>query len=796
MDLKKLRLDLGRFWALAIASLLLVAAGVCSASAVPLELVGVTPDRAPLAGTSMVEVTLRNAGEATLSDQEGLHLEAVWRGPDGVPIHDWTVDERSRYGLGDAVAPGATLTLEIPLRAVVAGRHTLTLDLVRGGEKNPVQTLTAGVIARGQAMAWAVWLVVLLVVAAVASRRYVDRWPGVAQGVMAFVPVLAVWAAAVITQKMFSEITGLPLHDEAQRLIYGSSALSVLVVALFPSRFRNGVAAGVVAALVFLAFADIVHQRAFGSIVSMASLASAGQLPAVRASVAELTHASDASLLIVLLSGAVLPFFGRLPEARRSLDRIGRVVCLVLALIFAMSVPIEVDRMVKGHFGLRVYHPGAIVARLGLHSAHVFDLRRALRERGLRGDLSDADRRGVIEYFRARDKGRERGAAFGAASGHDLIVVQAEALQEWVIDLEVGGALITPFLNSLATRGLYFPNVLDQTREGNTSDAEYLVLNSQHPLPSGAIAFRRESNDFITLAHVLADQGYAALSAHPGVPGFWNRAHLHPRYGFKETLFAEELGPGPVIGWGLADEVFLDRMLDRVLDKRQPYFAFLVTMGLHHPFDTFPDELKEMSIGPLEGTRLGNYLHGVRHFDTSARKLFEGLEKAGRLDSTVVAIYGDHDARLEMSPALLQLVGERWDPSLGVRLDRVPFFVHAPAASLAGRMPRVGGQIDVAPTLLGLLGIDTPACFAGHSLLSGGPAWAARADGVVMDGQRVFVPAGRHIPREGACFNYPGGGMRPVSDCQELIRDGHVEASASVFLANHDLARSVMEDPG
>ncbi len=758
-----------------------------------LELVGVSPEKAPVAGTSMVEVTLRNAGEAMLADGEGLHLEAIWRGPDGVPIHDWTVDERSRYGFGDAVAPGESFTVTIPLRAIAAGRQVLSLDLIRGGQKMPLQTLIAEVVARGRATTLSIWMAVLAILAVIAARRYAERLPDSLQLVMSFIPVLAVWAAAVITQRMFSEITGLPLHDAAERLIYGSSALFALPVALFPARLRSVASAVAVAVLALLTFADVVHQRAFGSTVSVASLSSAGQLPAVRESVAEFTLAADAPLLIVLFSGIILAFFPRFPELRRALDWRGRVACLAAAVLVAWPVPTEVDGMVKGFFGLNVYGPGAIVARLGLHSTHFFDLERAWHERRLRGDISDADRRGVIEYFHQRAAARERGALFGAAAGHDLIVVQAEAVQEWVVGLEIGGVEVTPFLNALTARGLYFPNVLDQTREGNTSDAEYLVLNSQHPLTEGAIAFRRENNHFVTLAHVLAERGYRTLSAHPGIPGFWNRAHLHPRYGFEETLFAEDLGPGPVVGWGLADAPFLDRMLTRALDAPRPYFAFLVTMGLHHPFDTFPEELKEMSLGNLEGSRLGNYLHGVRHFDTSVKQLFDRLAEAGRLDTTVVAIYGDHDARLGMSQTLLRLVQERWDPSLEIRLDRVPFFVFGPAGDLAGIRQTVAGQIDFAPTLLGLLGIDTPACFAGHSLLSERPALAVRVDGVVMDGERIFIPAGRQIPQGGACFNYPHGGMRPTTDCRQLTREGYIEASASVFLANHDLARSILD---
>ncbi len=125
--------------------------------------------------------------------------------------------------------------------------------------------------------------------------------------------------------------------------------------------------------------------------------------------------------------------------------------------------------------------------------------------------------------------------------------------------------------------------------------------------------------------------------------------------------------------------------------------------------------------------------------------------------------------------------------------SELQFFVNGPAGDLTGVRRIAGGLVDVGPTLLELLGIDTSASFAGHSLLADRPALAVRVDEVVMDGERIFAPSGRQIPQGGACFNYPQGDMRPAADCEASKREGYVEASASIFLANHDLARQVLE---
>jgi phosphoglycerol transferase MdoB-like AlkP superfamily enzyme len=265
-------------------------------------------------------------------------------------------------------------------------------------------------------------------------------------------------------------------------------------------------------------------------------------------------------------------------------------------------------------------------------------------------------------------------------------------MQGWVLGARVDDQEVTPFLNSLARRSLTYTQLADETAQGMTSDAEYAALNSQLPLGQGAIAFLRADNHFLTLAHVLQGSGYATLSAHPFKKGFWNRAVIHPRYGFDRSLFAEELGPGRVIGWGLADGDFFTRMVPELAALPRPFFAFLVTLSLHHPYDHFPDDLKQLDLGRLEGSNLGNYLHGMHYLDRSLARLFADLAAADLLEHTVVAIYGDHDSRLPLGPDLLRLAGIAETPvasaALSVQLDRIAGVITLPGGQVRGDVNR------------------------------------------------------------------------------------------------------------
>nr|WP_255216248.1 LTA synthase family protein [Pseudenhygromyxa sp. WMMC2535] len=463
-----------------------------------------------------------------------------------------------------------------------------------------------------------------------------------------------------------------------------------------------------------------------------------------------------------------------------------------------------------------------MVGRFGYVNAHLFDLARSLRERSRRGRALDAEALAAVEAELERSANAASEAAaiaehhpsrprpFGAAAGDNLLLIQVEAAQSWVIGLEVRGQEITPFLNRLRGSADWYPYFVDQTNQGKTSDAEYAVLNSQHPLGEGAVCFLRADNHFHSLAHVLSETaGYTTLSAHPYKRGFWNRAVLHPRYGFERSLFRRELGEGTTTGWGLADGPFFARILPELEALPQPWFAFLITLSLHHPYEHWPRSLEALDLGRLEGTRVGNYLEAMHYFDRSLAELLAGLEDAGLLDHTLVALYGDHDARFELDayPEVVELAsgGATWDPALFHRLERVPAFVrlpeHARKRGAGGAVEVVGGHIDLAPTLLHHLGVERPHDFIGRPLLPGSEDqdFAAYPDASAYGPARMFVAEGPGIPREGGCFGFgpaaEDAASHPRSECEDLAERSATQLSVSRQIVDHDLARSLAQSP-
>jgi phosphoglycerol transferase MdoB-like AlkP superfamily enzyme len=492
--------------------------------------------------------------------------------------------------------------------------------------------------------------------------------------------------------------------------------IGLLVVAL-PQRIRPWAAwATAMIATVFL-FGDLVHLRFFGDLGSAAALRSAGQLGQVGGSVVSLLRLGDLWFWTDLVAAAAMALV-----VSRSKDRdLPRQPVLLAGVVASVVLfglgAVLLDRSVSIR---QVFHSTQLARQIGVVNLHLFDAWDTLRRGLARPPLSDAAYEEVVAFFDDRRDSRAGvGPTFGIARGRNLVMIQVESLQAFVVGLRIGGREVTPTLNSLAASSFTFTNVTDQTEEGRSSDSELATQVSLLPPDRGAAAFLYPGNRFTGVASVLREHGYETLSAVPFDGAFWNRRSTHPAYGYDESLFESEFAPGESIGWGLNDRDFLVQAADRLADLGPPWCAYLLTLSLHHPFDGFPDRFKRLDVGRWEGTPFGNYLHTMHHFDVALGDFLGALDRRGLTASTVIALWGDHDAGFEWSSEIAEAMGATHDPAGWYLSQRVPLVIHVSGEEEAAVVSdRPAGHIDVAPTLLHVLGVDpAPYPFVGRNLL-------------------------------------------------------------------------------
>ncbi|BCZ47391.1 phosphoglycerol transferase [Clostridium gelidum] len=292
----------------------------------------------------------------------------------------------------------------------------------------------------------------------------------------------------------------------------------------------------------------------------------------------------------------------------------------------------------------------------------------------------------------------------GMLKGKNLIAVQVESLENFVINQKVYGQEITPNLNKLLSKSLYFDNIYEQNNSGTSSDADLLVNTSIFPIRQGTTVYSYPWDKYNSLQNLLNGSGYTTISTHAELPGSWNWAEFHKSFGADKILDIQMYNQDEIIGLGLSDESYLKQIAGKLKNEKEPFYAFMTTLTSHGPFD-MPENKKYLNLPKeLDENMLGGYFQSVRYTDEAIGKFIGELEKNNQLDNTVIMIYGDHcgvhkfyEDDIKNSP----LDGDWWKDNH----KKIPYIIYSKDVQ-PGIISKAGGQSDFLPTISYLLGMD------------------------------------------------------------------------------------------
>jgi phosphoglycerol transferase MdoB-like AlkP superfamily enzyme len=492
-----------------------------------------------------------------------------------------------------------------------------------------------------------------------------------------------------------------------------------------------------------------------------------------------------------------VPRLAALPRRPARWPRRALAACgLAAAALAAVPSPLAIAPV--GSESDAVFRHLNVAEHIGVAAYHLDDAVRYVKSRLVRPSLTAREMADARAWFGKHARQRAgTGPSFGSARGRSLVFILVESLQGFVVGLEVNGREITPNLNRLRREGLWSAGLVDQVGEGRTSDAELLNAASLLPLSHGAAAFRYPANHVVAMPDLLAQRGYSTFSAVPFDGSFWNRSVTHPAYGFAHSFFARDFAPGTQAGWGLNDRSFLQQMRERLRTAPRPYCAWMITLSLHHPFDTFPNELKELDLGRWNGTRLGNYLHAMHLFDRGLGELVAGLQQDGSLNDTLLAIEGDHEAGAPWEE-VAEAAGLHHDTLDWYLADRVPLVIRVPGGQAPrGELRMTAGQADVPPTLLALLGVDpAPLPFIGRNLLgTPGDGPVVRRYGDWIDSRHLYL-AGQGYTSRQACIDLASRSEVPLTACRAAQAEAVAQLEVSNRVLTHGLQQQFLESAG
>ncbi|MBM7583522.1 lipoteichoic acid synthase [Bacillus pakistanensis] len=454
-------------------------------------------------------------------------------------------------------------------------------------------------------------------------------------------------------------------------------------------------------------------------------------------------------------------------------------------LLIAITVCLGLVK--SNHLFSESYDREQMVKSLGPLNYHLYDIALGVTAPLQRIFVTESDAVASTKYLQSKDS--KRTDLFGIAKGKNIVLISMESTQDFVINQKVNGKEVTPFLNDLVKNSFYFSQIYDQTAQGKTSDAEFMVDTGLYPLASGSVFVRRPENTFYSLPHILKEnKDYYAATFHGNVRTFWNRDIMYDSLGYDKYFSKRDyqVTDDNSINYGLKDIPFFQQSVEYLEEIPEPYYAKFLTLTNHFPFlleeeDTFIDE------ADTEEEVVNRYVTTVRYLDESIKKFFQTLKDKGMYEDTVFVLHGDHYGISEKyEDGLNELIGEEENMANYMKHQQVPLIIHVPGQE-GETITTQGGEIDIRPTLLHLLGIKSENSFSfGHNLFT------RDMDHPVIFRDGSFV-AKDYLYKDNICYDKNDGIMVNMQKCEPYMETVRHELELSDNIIFGDLLRFVVE---
>lgn len=288
----------------------------------------------------------------------------------------------------------------------------------------------------------------------------------------------------------------------------------------------------------------------------------------------------------------------------------------------------------------------------------------------------------------------------GAEQDLNVVLITVESLSAGYMDTFGNTHHLTPFLDKLAGESLFFEHMYaNGTRTVRGLEA---VTLSVPPTPGNSLIHQRHNEDLFSLGRIFDTHGYVSEFVYGGFSEFDNMKYFFTHNGYI-NIDRRDIPRGmPVHSanvWGVADEdLYTLAMLqmDKIHAEGKPFFLHIMTTSNHRPY-TWPKGRVDMPQGRREGA--------VKYTDWAIGDFIRRMRAKPYFRNTVFVITADHCA----------------DSSGRTRIPldhyHIPLFIYSPAHIQPRVVQALTAQIDIAPTLLGLLHFNYRSRFFGYDVL-------------------------------------------------------------------------------
>ncbi|MGE7841021.1 LTA synthase family protein [Lysinibacillus sp. NPDC093712] len=619
------------------------------------------------------------------------------------------------------------------------------------------------------------------------------KWPKHSFMILA---IVATWIKTVIVYHTSFE---LKLENAMQQFILFINSLSFVLfiygLSLFfkTPKIRNRYIITISVLLSIVLYGNVAFYRFYNDFITLPVLFQTSNFSDLGTSAAAIINPWDllyfADVFILIIANKYLP---RMKEAVKVNVEFRRAFfVLAIAMTFLNLGLAETERP---QLLTRSFDRELLVKNIGTYNYHLYDIYIQSKSSAQRALADGSELVEVNNYIRSNQAAIDE-KMFGKYKDRNLIVVSLESLQNFVINNDMDGHEITPFLNSLTKDSdtYYFSNFYHQTGLGKTSDSEFILENSMFGLGRGAVFFTHGGNTYNSMAERLGENGYFTNVMHPNNKSFWNRDMMYQSLKINKFYDVDSytVEEGQAVNWGLKDIPFMEQSAALMKDMPQPFYSRLITLTNHYPFTLDPEDVMIPEYTSNSGT-LNRYFQTVRYMDEALKDFFQDLKDQGVYDNSIIVMYGDHYGISENhNKAMAQYLGKDGiTPYDNALLQEVPLFIHIPGDGEGKEMEEVSGQIDLRPTILHLLGVETS-----KDMQLGADLFSPEHEDFVIFRDGRFI-TDKYVYAGEACYDKATGEQIDVEPCQPYADRATTELENSDAIINGDLLRFYDEKTG
>lgn len=343
------------------------------------------------------------------------------------------------------------------------------------------------------------------------------------------------------------------------------------------------------------------------------------------------------------------------------------------------------------------------------------------------------EQQAVEDYIAQRKLERQDHAFTGKFAGKNLMMIQLEAIDTWMLCEEY-----MPYLWNLKQESIVFANHYTPAYiTAGTLNTEFMANTGLIPATGSVSTSVYERNAYpYSIANLMRSAGYSAESFHGSEGNVYNRSAIHPALGYEHYNSGSDMG---------MENFMLDHYLMSGYDKmvrQEPFYSFIVTYSGHGPYSESNLIYQAHADAAKAAAKCteGNYVYAVAHAmetDEFIRDLMAQLEADGVLDDTVLVFYADHFNYYMMNDELNMKIKDVPNVDL---LQHTDFFIYAKDVQ-PQTVSKVTSTLDILPTLSNLFALDDEkAVFFGNDAFSKAGGYAFFIDGTWVDETGYWSP--------------------------------------------------------